>query len=39
MGHARKNILTMPGIIPPETVEQVRQATDIVDFIGSYVPL
>jgi DNA primase len=29
----------MPGIIPPETVEQVRHATDIVDLIGSYVPL
>ncbi|MCE0497048.1 MAG: DNA primase [Methylacidiphilales bacterium] len=29
----------MPGIIPPEVVEQVRHATDIVDLIGSYVPL
>ncbi len=26
-------------MIPPETVEQVRNATDIVDLIGSYVPL
>jgi len=29
----------MPGIIPPEIVEQVRHACDIVDVIGSYVPL
>jgi DNA primase len=29
----------MPGIIPPEIVEQVRHASDIVDVIGSYVPL
>jgi len=29
----------MAGIIPPEIVEQVRHATDIVDVIGSYVPL
>jgi DNA primase len=27
------------GIIPPEIVEQVRHASDIVDVIGSYVPL
>jgi DNA primase len=29
----------MAGMIPPEVVEQVRQACDIVDIIGSYVPL
>jgi DNA primase len=29
----------MAGMIPPEIVEQVRQATDIVDVIGGYVPL
>ena len=29
----------MAGMIPPEIVEQVRHATDIVDVIGSYVPL
>ncbi len=29
----------MAGIIPPEIVEQVRHACDIVDVIGSYVPL
>src|SRR5271170_2564835 len=29
----------MAGIIPPEIVEQVRHASDIVDVIGSYVPL
>jgi len=29
----------MAGIIPPEIVEQVRNASDIVDVIGSYVPL
>jgi DNA primase len=29
----------MAGIIPPEIVEQVRQASDIVDVIGGYVPL
>ena len=29
----------MPGLIPPEIVEQVRHACDIVDVIGSYVPL
>lgn len=27
------------GRIPPETIEQVLQATDIVDLIGSYFPL
>jgi len=29
----------MAGMIPPEIVELVRQATDIVDVIGGYVPL
>ena len=29
----------MAGIIPPEILEQVRHASDIVDVIGSYVPL
>jgi len=29
----------MAGMIPPEIVEQVRHACDIVDVIGSYVPL
>ena len=29
----------MAGIIPPEVVEQVRHASDIVDVIGGYVPL
>jgi DNA primase len=29
----------MPGMIAPEIVEQVRQAVDIVDVIGGYVPL
>jgi DNA primase len=29
----------MAGLIPPEIVEQVRQACDIVDVIGGYVPL
>jgi len=29
----------MSGMIPPEIVEQVRHACDIVDVIGSYVPL
>src|SRR5271163_4828394 len=29
----------MAGIIPPEIVEQVRNASDIVDVVGSYVPL
>jgi DNA primase len=29
----------MAGMIPPEIVEQVRQASDIVDVIGGYVPL
>ncbi len=29
----------MAGMIPPEIVEQVRHASDIVDVIGSYVPL
>lgn len=29
----------MPGLISPEIVEQVRQAVDIVDVIGGYVPL
>jgi DNA primase len=29
----------MAGMIPPEIVEQVRQACDIVDVIGGYVPL
>jgi len=29
----------MAGIIPPEIVEQVRHAADIVDVIGGYVPL
>jgi DNA primase len=29
----------MPGMIPPEVVEQVRQTVDIVDVIGGYVPL
>jgi DNA primase len=29
----------MAGMIPPEIVEQVRQAVDIVDVIGGYVPL
>ena len=32
-------IALMAGIIPPEIVEQVRHASDIVDVIGSYVPL
>jgi DNA primase len=32
-------ICAMPGMIPPEIVEQVRQAVDIVDVIGGYVPL
>ena len=26
-------------MIPQETIEQVAAATDIVEFIGSYVPL
>jgi len=29
----------MSGMIPPEIVEQVRHTCDIVDVIGSYVPL
>src|SRR5271170_475018 len=29
----------MSGMIPPDVVEQVRHAVDIVDVIGSYVPL
>ncbi len=29
----------MAGMIPPEILEQVRNANDIVDVIGSYVPL
>jgi DNA primase len=29
----------MPGMIPPEVVDQVRHACDIVDVIGGYVPL
>jgi len=29
----------MAGMIPPEIVEQVRHASDIVDVVGSYVPL
>jgi DNA primase len=29
----------MAGIIPPEIVEQVRHASDIVDVVGGYVPL
>jgi DNA primase len=29
----------MPGMIPPEIVDQVRHACDIVDVIGGYVPL
>src|ERR1700759_1373694 len=29
----------MAGIIPPEIVDQVRHSSDIVDVIGSYVPL
>ena len=29
----------MAGLIPPEIVDQVRHASDIVDVIGSYVPL
>src|ERR1700722_11910480 len=29
----------MAGMIPPEIVEQVRHACDIVDVVGSYVPL
>src|SRR5476651_2109835 len=29
----------MSGMIPPDIVEQVRHACDIVDVIGSYVPL
>ena len=29
----------MAGMIPPEIVEQVRHAADIVDVIGGYVPL
>ena len=29
----------MSGMIPNELVEQVRHASDIVDVVGSYVPL
>src|SRR5271163_2927584 len=29
----------MAGMIPPEIVDQVRHASDIVDVIGGYVPL
>jgi DNA primase len=29
----------MPGMIPPEIVDQVRHASDIVEVIGGYVPL
>src|SRR6202453_3207778 len=29
----------MAGMIPPEIVEQVRHASDIVDVVGGYVPL
>src|SRR5580698_6218089 len=32
-------VASMAGIIPPEIVEQVRHASDIVDVIGGYVPL
>ncbi len=28
----------MAGMIPPEIVEQVRHASDIVDVVGGYVP-
>ncbi|MCE0524094.1 MAG: DNA primase [Methylacidiphilales bacterium] len=31
--------VSMAGIIPPEIVEQVRHASDIVDVVGGYVPL
>ncbi len=29
----------MPGLISPATIEQIRAANDIVDVIGSYLPL
>ena len=29
----------MAGLIPPHLLEQIRAASDIVDVIGSYVPL
>ena len=29
----------MPGFIPPDKLEQIRAASDIVDVIGGYVPL
>src|SRR5271167_3314494 len=29
----------MAGMIPPEIVDQVRHASDIVDVVGGYVPL
>src|SRR5580698_1867839 len=32
-------VASMAGIIPPEIVDQVRHASDIVDVVGSYVPL
>src|SRR4051812_9775734 len=29
----------MAGLIPPATLEQIRSASDIIDIIGSYIPL